>query len=290
MYRIEFKRKLSEFVELMTIRAPNVARHTQAGQFVIVSAEEDGERIPLTVVDYDREELTIQIIYQIVGYSTKRLSELNVGDHLPVVLGPLGLPTHYNMGLSADNMGLSAHDNNSAAKKILGIGGGVGIAPLYPQLKKFKSEGASVEVLLGGRTKDLVILKEEIAEFADALYFATDDGSLGIKGLVTDKLKSLLSEGKKYDLVIAIGPMVMMRAVVAVTKPLGIPTGVSLNPLMVDGTGMCGCCRVDIGGETKFACVDGPDFDGLKVNFDEVIHRLSFYKEEESLCRKRAGL
>jgi ferredoxin--NADP+ reductase len=289
MYRIEFKRKLSEFVELMTIRAPNVARHTQAGQFVIVSAEEGGERIPLTVVDYDREKLTIQIIYQIVGYSTKRLSELNVGDHLPVVLGPLGIPTHYDMGLSASDTGL-AHETDSAAKKILGIGGGVGIAPLYPQLKKFKSEGASVEVLLGGRTKDLVILKEEIAAFVDALYFATDDGSLGIKGLVTDKLRSLLSEGKKYDLVIAIGPMVMMRAVVAVTKPLGIPTGVSLNPLMVDGTGMCGCCRVDIGGETKFACVDGPDFDGLKVNFDEVIHRLSFYKEEESLCRKRAGL
>jgi ferredoxin--NADP+ reductase len=289
MYRIEFKRKLSEFVELMTIRAPNVARHTQAGQFVIVSAEEDGERIPLTVADYDREKLTIQIIYQIVGYSTKRLSELNVGDHLPVVLGPLGLPTHYNMGQSGGDIG-TVHETDSAAKKILGIGGGVGIAPLYPQLKKFKSEGASVEVLLGGRTKDLVILKEEIAEFADALYFATDDGSLGIKGLVTDKLRSLLSEGKKYDLVIAIGPMVMMRAVVAVTKPLGIPTGVSLNPLMVDGTGMCGCCRVDIGGETKFACVDGPDFDGLKVNFDEVIHRLSFYKEEESLCRKRAGL
>jgi NAD(P)H-flavin reductase len=276
MYKIEYKRKLSEFVELMTVKAPNVARHTQAGQFVIVSAHEDGERIPLTVVDYDRKKETIQIIYQIVGYSTKRLSELNPGDHLPVVLGPLGMPTHYETG--------------GEVKNILGIGGGVGIAPLYPQLKKFKGDGVNVEVILGGRSKDLVILKEEIAEFADALYFATDDGSLGIKGLVTDMLKTLLYEGKSYDLIIAIGPMVMMRAVTAVTKPLNIPTGVSLNPLMVDGTGMCGCCRVDIGGETKFACVDGPDFDGLKVNFDEVIHRLSFYKEEERLCRARAGM
>ncbi|MDR2400952.1 MAG: sulfide/dihydroorotate dehydrogenase-like FAD/NAD-binding protein [Deferribacteraceae bacterium] len=276
MYRIEFKRKLSEFVELMTVRAPNVARRTETGQFVIVSAHEDGERIPLTIVDYNREELTIQIIYQIVGYSTKRLSELNAGDYLPVVLGPLGMPTHY--------------ETDGEVKNILGIGGGVGIAPLYPQMKKFKRDGLNVEVLLGGRSKDLVILKEEIAEFADALYFATDDGSLGIQGLVTDRLKSLLTEGKSYDLIVAIGPMVMMRAVVAVTKPLNIPTGVSLNPLMVDGTGMCGCCRVDIGGETKFACVDGPDFDGLKVNFDEVIHRLSFYKEEEHLCRIRGGM
>ncbi|MDR2105120.1 MAG: sulfide/dihydroorotate dehydrogenase-like FAD/NAD-binding protein, partial [Deferribacteraceae bacterium] len=234
MYRIESKRKLSEFVELMTLKAPNVARRTEAGQFVIVSAHEDGERIPLTVVDYDREEETIQIIYQIVGYSTKRLSELNPGEYLPVVLGPLGMPTHYETG-------------GGEVKKILGIGGGVGIAPLYPQLKKFKGEGISVEVILGGRSKDLVILKEEIAAFADALYFATDDGSLGIKGLVTDMLKTLLSEGKSYDLIIAIGPMVMMRAVTEVAKPLNIPTGVSLNPLMVDGTGMCGCCRVDIG-------------------------------------------
>jgi ferredoxin--NADP+ reductase len=276
MYRIEFKRKLSEYVELMTVKAPNVARHTQAGQFVIVSAHEDGERVPLTVADCDPEAMTIQIIYQIVGYSTKRLSELKAGDYLPVVLGPLGMPTHYETG--------------GEVKKILGIGGGVGIAPLYPQMKKFKKDGITVNVLLGGRTKDLVILKEEIASFADALYFATDDGSLGIKGIVTDKLKSLLAEGEKYDLVVAIGPMVMMKAVVAVTKPLNIPTGVSLNPLMVDGTGMCGCCRVDIGGETKFACVDGPDFDGLKVNFEEIIHRLAFYKEEEHLCRIRGGM
>ncbi len=273
MYKILKKAKLSEFVELMVLDAPMVARHCQPGQFVMISAEENGERIPLTIQDYDREKKTINIIYQTVGYSTKKLSELNEGDSIPVLLGPLGMPAHYDTG--------------GEIKRVLGIGGGVGIAPLFPQMRQLKDDGVAVDVVLGGRTENLVILKDEFKAVADNLYFATDDGSIGIKGLVTDVLKDLIEKGVKYDLVVAIGPMVMMRAVVNVTKPLNIPTWVSLNPIMVDGTGMCGGCRVTVGGDTKFACVDGPDFDGFKVDFDEIMRRQGFYKDEEHACRLR---
>lgn len=274
MYKIIKKKSLSEQVELMVVEAPYVARNCQPGQFVIVAADENGERIPLTIQDYDREKRTVNIIYQVVGYSTRLLSKMKEGDSLPVFFGPLGRPAHY--------------DVEGPVKRVLGIGGGVGIAPLFPQIRALKEQGAVVDVVLGGRTAELVILKEEFEKVADAMFYATNDGSLGIQGLVTDVLKSRLDEGVKYDLVVAIGPMVMMRAVVEVTKPLNIPTAVSLNPIMVDGTGMCGGCRVNIGGEVKFACVDGPDFNGLKVDFDETMRRQGFYREEEHKCNLRA--
>jgi ferredoxin--NADP+ reductase len=193
---------------------------------------------------------------------------------LPVFFGPLGLPAHYHVA--------------RPIKKVIGVGGGVGIAPLYPQLRRLKEEGVHVDVILGGRSADLVILKDEFQAFADNVYYATNDGSLGVQGLVTDVLKDLLVKDK-YDFVLAIGPVVMMRAVVGVTKPLNIPTGVSLNPIMIDGTGMCGGCRVTVDGKTKFACVDGPDFDGFNVDFDEITRRQSFYKEEEHVCRLKVN-
>ncbi|MDR2884215.1 MAG: sulfide/dihydroorotate dehydrogenase-like FAD/NAD-binding protein [Deferribacteraceae bacterium] len=273
MYKIISKKPLSELVELMVIEAPNVARACQPGQFVMVGVEEDGERIPLTIQDYDREKSTINIIYQVVGYTTAKLQQKQVGEYLPVFLGPLGVPAHYPV---------------DKPKRVVGIGGGVGIAPLFPQMRKLKEEGAIVDVILGGRSADLVILKEEFEAVVDNVFYATNDGSLGIQGLVTDVLTDKLSK-EGYDLVVAIGPVVMMRAVVNVTKPLNVPTGVSLNPLMIDGTGMCGGCRVSIDGKTKFACVDGPDFDGFKVDFDEVLRRQSFYKDDEHLCRLKVA-
>ncbi|GHU86920.1 ferredoxin--NADP(+) reductase [Deferribacterales bacterium] len=272
MYKVVSKVQLSEGVALMTVYAPYVARGCQPGQFVIVCANDDSERIPLTIEDYDRDEGTINIIYQVVGYSTRELDGKCAGDNLSAVAGPLGEPAHYPV----ENL-----------KSVLGIGGGVGIAPLYPQMKHLKQMGVRVDCVLGGRNRELVILKREFEAFADSVLYATDDGSLGIKGVVTDVLKSQLEKGVIYDLVVAIGPMIMMKAVVDYTKPLGLPTGVSLNPLMVDGTGMCGGCRVSVGGEVKFACVDGPDFDGLKVDFEETMKRQSFYKDEEHECNLR---
>ncbi|MDR2870191.1 MAG: sulfide/dihydroorotate dehydrogenase-like FAD/NAD-binding protein [Deferribacteraceae bacterium] len=273
MYKIIKKRQLSELVEMMVVEAPYVARNCQPGQFVIVAADEDGERIPLTIQDYDRKANTVNIIYQVVGYSTRILNQKKEGEYLAVFVGPLGTTAHYH--------------TDGPMKHVLGIGGGVGIAPLFPQMRKLKEEGVTVDVVLGGRNKDLVILKDEFEKTVDNVFYATDDGSLGIKGFVTDVLKAKLAEGVKYDLVVAIGPMIMMKNVVAITKPLNIPTGISLNPIMIDGTGMCGGCRVTVGGETKFACVDGPDFDGLQVNFDEMMRRQSFYKEEEHACNLR---
>lgn len=272
MYRIIDKKVLNSTVEQMTILAPYVARKCEPGQFIILRVNEDGERIPLTIVDYDRDEESITIIYQVVGYSTRQLSKKEIGDHVEDFVGPLGQPTH-----------LQKH------KRILGIGGGVGIAPLYPQLKKLHEIGVEVDVILGGRSDEFIILEDEMKAFAENVYFATNDGSRGKKGFVTDVLKELLDEGNVYDEIIAIGPLVMMKAVVDVTKPLGIPTGVSLNPVMIDGTGMCGGCRVTVGGETKFACVDGPDFDGLLVDFDECLRRQNMYKEEEHACRVGLG-
>lgn len=269
MYKIQEKEILNSVVQKMVIEAPFVARKCEPGQFIILRVEEGGERIPLTIMDYDREAKTVTIVYQILGHTTTQLSKKEAGDYLVDFVGPLGAPTE-----------LHAH------KRVLGIAGGVGAAPLYPQLKKLAEMGVEVDVIIGGRTAELVILGEQFAEFCTNVYYATNDGSLGHQGFVTDVLKKLLEKGEKYDEVITIGPLIMMKAVVGITKPLNIPTGVSMNPVMIDGTGMCGGCRVTVGDETKFACVDGPDFDGLKVDFDEAMRRQNYYKEQEQhICR-----
>ena len=269
MYKIVEKEVLNDVVQKMVIEAPFVARKCEPGQFIILRVVEGGERIPLTIMDFDRKRKTVTIVYQMLGLTTKLLGTKEVGDCLQDFVGPLGMPTV-----------LGNH------KRVLGIAGGVGSAPLYPQLKKLASNGTKVDVIIGGRTKELVILGEEFAKFCDHVYYATNDGSLGHEGFVTDVFTSLLRDGETYDEVITIGPLIMMKAVVSITKPLGIATGVSLNPIMIDGTGMCGGCRVTVGEETKFACVDGPDFDGLLVDFDEAMRRQSYYKEqEEHICR-----
>jgi len=273
VYKIVKKKTINSQVELMVVEAPFTARKCEPGQFIILRVNEDGERIPLTIADYDREAGTVTIIYQVVGYSTKLLSKKQEGDYINDFVGPLGQATE-----------LKKH------KRVLGIGGGVGAAPLYPQIKKLKSMGVSVDVIIGGRSEEYIILEDEFKEICDNIYFATNDGTKGTKGFVTDVLNDLLEKGNKYDEVIAIGPLIMMKAVVSVTKPLNIPTGVSLNPIMIDGTGMCGGCRVTVGGETKFACVDGPDFDGFLVDFDECMRRQSYYKEEEDHVCKLDGI
>lgn len=274
MYRIMEKAKLNDTVELMVVHAPYIARKCEPGQFVMIRVEEGGERIPLTIADYDRGNQTVSIIYQVVGYTTRKLATKAAGDTISDLAGPLGRPADIHPG----------------KKRIIGIGGGVGAAPLYPQLRKWHETGAEVDVILGGRGKEFVILEQEFAAFCGNVYVATNDGSAGIQGFVTDVLNRLLSEGQTYDEVIAIGPLPMMKAVVGITKPLGIPTGVSLNPIMIDGTGMCGGCRVTVGGETRFACVDGPDFDGLLVDFDECIRRQGMYKEMEAhICQIGTG-
>lgn len=273
MYKIVEKEILNEAVEKMVIEAPFTARKCEPGQFIILRVEENCERIPLTIADYDREKNTVTIIYQKVGYSTKLLGQKKVGDYIFDFAGPLGKPTH-----------LEKH------KRVLGIGGGVGAAPLYPQIKKLKEMGVEIDVVIGARNKDFIILEEEFSKISDNLFFATDDGSKGVKGFVTDVLKSLIAQGKEYDEVIAIGPVIMMKNVVNITKPLNIKTSVSLNPIMIDGTGMCGGCRVLIGGETKFACVDGPDFDGFLVDFETLTNRQSMFKEEEKDHHCKIGL
>jgi ferredoxin--NADP+ reductase len=272
MYKIIDKKTLNEAVELMVVHAPFVARKCEPGQFIILRVDDMGERIPLTIADYDRKKETVTIIYQVVGYTTKLLSQKQVGEYISDFVGPLGKPSE-----------LKKH------KKVLGIGGGVGAAPLYPQIRKLHEMGVEVDVILGGRSEEFVILHKEFEAICNQVYYATDDGSKGKRGFVTDVLNDLLSQGKEYNEVIAIGPLVMMRAVVGVTKPKNIPTAVSLNPIMIDGTGMCGGCRVTIGGETKFACVDGPDFDGFLVDFDECMRRQGMYKEEEHECRIGLG-
>ncbi|HOA80274.1 MAG TPA: sulfide/dihydroorotate dehydrogenase-like FAD/NAD-binding protein [Defluviitaleaceae bacterium] len=272
MYKILEKEKLNELVYRMVINAPYVARKCEPGQFVILRVDEKGERIPLTIADYDREKETVTIIFQVLGYSTKLLSEKNIGDSLQDFVGPLGKASD-----------LKKH------KRVLGIGGGVGAAPLYPQIKKLSEMGVELDVILGGRSKDFIILDDKFEAICNNVYYATDDGTKGAKGFVTDVLKRLLEEGNKYDEVIAIGPLVMMKAVVGITKLQNIKTSVSLNPIMIDGTGMCGGCRVTVGDEIKFACVDGPDFDGFLVDFDECIRRQGMYKEEEHACRIGLG-
>ncbi len=264
MYKIIKKETLSPAVKLMKIEAPYIARKAEPGQFIILRVSETGERIPLTIADYDREEGTVTIIFQEVGKSTKELGTLEEGQELLDFVGPLGVATHF------DNV-----------KKAAVIGGGLGTAIAYPQAKKLHSLGVEVHSITGFRNKDLIILEEEMSKVSDKLVIATDDGSNGNKGFVTDELKKLIEQGNEYDLVIAIGPLIMMKVVSSLTKQYGIKTIVSMNPVMIDGTGMCGGCRVTVGGKTKFACVDGPDFDGHLVDFDEAMRRQQMYKSQE---------
>lgn len=268
MFRIADKKVLNSAVTSLTVEAPFIAKKAKAGQFVIVRIDEKGERIPLTVSDFDPETGTVTLVIQAVGFTTKKLSAMNKGDFLADVVGPLGLPTEFG-----------------SPKKAIVIGGGVGCAIAYPQAKALHNMGADVTVIAGFRSKDIVILEEEMKAVSDRLFITTDDGSYGEKGLVTDVLRRLLDDGG-YDLVIAIGPVIMMKFVSLTSKPYGVKTLVSLNPIMIDGTGMCGGCRVRVGGETKFACVDGPDFDGHLVDFDELMRRNSLFREEEAhACR-----
>ncbi len=264
MVRIVEKKELNPTVTLMKVEAPCIAKKAEPGQFIILRVDEGGERIPLTVADYDRETGLVTIIFQIVGATTTRLSRLNVGDQIHDFVGPLGTPSELK-GL----------------KKVAVVGGGVGCAIAYPVAKKLFEMGAEVHSIVGFRTKDLVILEDEFKAKSTKYFLRTDDGSYGEKGLVTDQLRQLIESGEKYDEVIAIGPMIMMKFVSKLTKEFGIKTVVSMNSVMVDGTGMCGCCRLTVGGETKFACVDGPDFDGHQVDFDEAMGRASMYAEFE---------
>ena len=265
MFKIVTKRKLNDAVTLMEIEAPFIAKKAKAGQFIIFRIDDKGERVPLTIADYDREKGTVTIIFQKVGLSTKMLAEMNEGDYISDFVGPLGVPTDYE-----------------DFKKVAVIGGGVGNAIAYPQAKALHEMGVEVDVIAGFRNKDIVILEDEMRAASTNYYITTDDGSYGEKGFVTDKLKSLIDAGNNYDAVIAIGPIPMMKFVSLTTKPYGIKTIVSLNPIMIDGTGMCGGCRVTVGGEIKFACVDGPDFDGHLVDFDELMNRNSIYREREA--------
>jgi len=278
MYKIVSKKQLNTAVTQLDIEAPFIARKAKAGQFIIFRIDEFGERVPLTIADYDREKGTVSIIFQAVGKSTKMLAALEPGDSILDFVGPLGKPTEIE-----------------GYKKVCIIGGGVGCAIAYPSAKAFFEAGAEVDVIAGFRNKDIVILEDEFKAACTHLYLTTDDGSYGEKGFVTDKLKSLIDAGNHYDLVIAIGPVIMMKFVSKTTLPYGIKTLVSLNPIMVDGTGMCGGCRVTVGGETKFACVDGPDFDGHKVDFDELMRRNTVYKNQEQdeadhVCRIGLGV
>ena len=272
MYKILKAEELADKIFLMDVEAPRVARHCEPGQFVIVKMDEKGERIPLTICDYDREKGTITIVFQIVGASTLKMAELKAGDSFRDFTGPLGCPSEFV------NEDLEALKN----KKMLFVAGGVGAAPVYPQVKWLHERGIDADVIVGSKTKNMLILEEEMKAVAGNLYVCTDDGSYGHAGMVTSMVEKLVKEeGKKYDVCVAIGPMIMMKFTCLMTKDLGIPTIVSMNPIMVDGTGMCGACRLHVGDEVKFACVDGPEFDGHLVDFDEAMKRQLMYKTEE---------
>ena len=264
MYQIKRKKELNPTVTLMEIDAPLVAAKAEPGQFIILRVDEAGERIPLTVADYDREKGTVTIIFQIVGATTQALNHKKEGECIADFVGPLGVPSHVE-GL----------------KKVAVVGGGVGCAIAYPIAKKLHSLGAEVHSIVGFRSKDLLILEDEFKACSDKYVVMTDDGSYGQKGLVTNALEELIKSGEQYDEVIAIGPLIMMKFVCKLTKEYGIKTMVSMNPIMIDGTGMCGGCRLTVGGKTKFACVDGPDFDGHEVDFDEAMERGTMYREFE---------
>ena len=271
MYKILKAEKLAEKIFLMDVEAPRVAKHCEPGQFVIVKMDDLGERIPLTICDYDREAGTVTIVFQEIGASTIKMAQLKAGDSFRDFVGPLGCPSEF------------VHEDieELKKKKMVFVAGGVGTAPVYPQVKWLHEHGITADVILGSKTKDMVILEKELAAVSN-LYVTTDDGSYGRSGMVTKTLEDLVTnEGKQYDVCVAIGPMIMMKFVCKLTKELGIPTIVSLNPIMVDGTGMCGGCRVSVGGEIKFACVDGPEFDGHLVNWDEAMMRQQTYKTAE---------
>ena len=281
MYPILKAEQLADKIHLMVVKAPRVAKNCLPGEFVIVKMDEKGERIPLTICDYNREEGTITIVFQIVGASTERMAELKAGDAFHDFVGPLGNPSEL------------CHEDieELKKKKILFVAGGVGTAPVYPQVKWLHEHGVQADVIVGAKTKDLLILEKEMDAVGN-LYVTTDDGSYVRKGMVTEVVKDLVvNQGNKYDVCIAIGPMIMMKFVCLLTKELGIPTVVSLNPIMVDGTGMCGACRVTVGGKVKFACVDGPEFDGHAIDFDEAMKRQQMYKTEEgrAILKLREG-
>lgn len=264
MYKIISKQVLNPTVTKMEIEAPLIAKKAQPGQFIILRTDENGERIPLTVADYDREKGTVTIIFQIVGATTNQLNSFNEGDYIHDFVGPLGKPTE-----------------TEGLKKVAVVGGGVGCAIAFPIAKKLHEMGAEVHSVVGFRNKDLVILEDDFKNNSDVFKLMTDDGSYGEKGLVTNALEELIKEGNQYDEVITIGPLIMMKFVCQLTKKYDVKTIVSMNPIMIDGTGMCGGCRLTVGGETKFACVDGPDFDGHLVDFDEAMKRGQMYKEFE---------
>ena len=272
MFQILEAKELTENIYSMVVEAKRVAKSCYPGQFVIVRMDKEGERIPLTICDYDREAGTVTIVFQGVGAETKRMSSLKAGDALCDFVGPLGCASEL---VTEDKEALKN-------KKILFVAGGVGTAPVYPQVKWLHENGVAADVIVGAKTKDLLILEEEMKAVAGNLYVTTDDGSYGRSGMVTQTIQDLVEkEGKSYDVCIAIGPMIMMKFVCKMTEQLNIPTIVSLNPIMVDGTGMCGACRVTVGGEVKFACVDGPEFDGHKVDFDQAMKRQQMYKTAE---------
>ena len=281
MYKILKAEQLANNIYLMDVEAPRIAKSCNPGQFIIAKLDEKGERIPLTICDYDRENGTITIVFQVIGVSTEKMSKLKTGDAFRDFTGPLGQPSEF----------VNEDLEELKKKKCLFVAGGVGTAPVYPQVKWLHEHGIEADVIVGAKTKDILILEEEMKKVGN-LIVATDDGSYGFKGMVTEAIKDLVNnQGKKYDVCVAIGPMIMMKFVCLLTKELNIPTIVSLNPIMVDGTGMCGACRVIVGDEVKFACVDGPEFDGHKVDFDQAMKRQQMYKTEEgrALLKLREG-
>lgn len=271
MFKIVSKRELTNNIYLMDIEAPRVAKSAKPGQFIIIKNDEKGERIPLTIADYDKEKGTVTIVFQTVGAGTKQLAEFKEGEFVADFVGPLGVPSEF------------VNEDIEELKKqnIIFVAGGVGAAPVYPQVKWMHEHGIACDVIVGSRNKELLILEEEMKKVAGNLYIATDDGSYGFNGRVTDCLQKLVDDGNKYDHAVVIGPMIMMKFMCQLTKELNIPTIVSLNTIMIDGTGMCGGCRVSVGNETKFACVDGPEFDGHLVDFDQAMRRQSMYKTQE---------
>ena len=282
MYKILKAEKLADKIYLFEVSAPRIAKSCEPGQFIIAKMDEQGERIPLTICDFDRENGTITIVFQIVGASTEKMSTLKAGDSFRDFVGPLGVASEF----------VNEDVEELKNKKFLFVAGGVGTAPVYPQVKWMKEHGIDVDVIMGSKTKDLLILEKEMKEVAGNLYITTDDGSYERKGMVTEVINDLVvNKGNKYDVCVAIGPMIMMKFVAKLTKELGIKTIVSLNPIMVDGTGMCGACRVTVGDEVKFACVDGPEFDGHLVNFDEAMKRQQMYKTQEgrAILKLREG-
>ena len=282
MYKIVKAEQLADKIYLMDVEAPRVARACEPGEFVIVKMDEVGERIPLTICDYDRETGIVTIVFQIVGASTQKMASLKAGDSFRDFVGPLGRPSEF------------VHEDIETLKnkKMLFVAGGVGAAPVYPQVKWLRNHGIDADVIAGAKTKDMLILEDQMKAVAGNLYVTTDDGSYVRKGMVTDVVKDLVqNQGRHYDVCVAIGPMIMMKFVCLLTKELEIPTIVSMNPIMVDGTGMCGACRLTVGGQVKFACVDGPEFDGHQVNFDEAMKRQQMYKTEEgrAMLKLREG-